>query len=57
MMLTGMTKKYKNAFTIVSPAISDLGDMILFDPSVKKNLRHLSNWAITARCEYFLHGT
>lgn len=57
MMLTGMTKKYKNAFTIVSPAISDLGDMILFDPSVKKNLRHLSNWAITARCEYFLHST
>ena len=56
MMLAGMTKKYTNAFTIVSPAILDLGELTLLDRVSRKNLQHVLNWGITIQREFTLTG-
>ena len=49
MVLAGLTKKYANAFTIVSPAILDLGELTLLDRVSRKNLQHVLNWGITVQ--------
>ena len=40
--MAGLTKKYANAFTIVSPAILDLGELTLLDRVSRKNPGELS---------------
>ena len=49
--LAGLTKAYKNAFSIVSPIILDSRVLTLSDDSYYKSVRHMIKWGITARGE------
>ena len=47
--LAGMTRKYKNAFCIVCPAITDSSLVSTTDRSYHSRLRHLSAWGMPAQ--------
>lgn len=47
--LTGLTRKYSNAFTIVAPIISDSRILVLSDSSYNSRVRHMTSWAMSAR--------
>ena len=49
--LAGMVKKYRNAFTIVTPAIVDSSVVTLSDDAYRKSVRHMTEWGMTARGE------
>ena len=49
--LAGMVKKYRNAFTIVAPAIIDSSVIALSDEAYKKSMRRVTEWGLTARGE------
>ena len=46
-----MVKKYRNAFTIVAPAIIDSSVIALSDEAYKKSMRRVTEWGLTARGE------
>ncbi|OBZ65511.1 L-aminoadipate-semialdehyde dehydrogenase large subunit [Grifola frondosa] len=56
--LSGLTRKYKNAMSIVAPVILDSGISLGSDVVQNARLRHLSNWGMTARdlCDYIEDG-
>ncbi|KAI1798467.1 polyketide synthase [Ganoderma leucocontextum] len=56
--LAGMTGKYKNAFSIVSPAITDSRLVSTTDGSYQSRLRHVTAWGMSTRelCDYIGDG-
>ncbi|TBU55410.1 polyketide synthase [Dichomitus squalens] len=56
--LAGMTRKYKNAFSIVSPAITDSRLVSTTDGSYQSRLRHVIAWGMSARelCDHIGDG-
>ncbi|OBZ73483.1 Nonribosomal peptide synthetase 14 [Grifola frondosa] len=56
--LAGLTRKYKNAMTLVSPAILDTSVLLGLYSVQSTRLKHLSNWGITSLelCGYIEDG-
>ncbi|KAI1783602.1 ketoacyl-synt-domain-containing protein [Ganoderma leucocontextum] len=56
--LAGLTRKYRNAFSIVSPIILDSRIVILADDTYNSRVRHMTKWGMTARelCDYIGDG-
>lgn len=50
--LAGLTQKYKNAFSLVSPLILDSTIMTTNDDTYQSRLRHMSGWGMSARGIY-----
>ena len=44
-----MTKKYKNAFSVVAATIWDSTILTLADEAYRKSVRHMIEWGMTAR--------
>ena len=51
MPLSGLTRKYSNAFSIVSPLIVDLGELTLLEETHKRKMMNVLTWGFTARRE------
>ncbi|KAI0749982.1 hypothetical protein C8Q80DRAFT_660233 [Daedaleopsis nitida] len=47
--LAGLTRKYRNAFSIVAPLILDSRVLTLSDDSYNSRVRHMIKWGMTAR--------
>ncbi|KAI0068519.1 ketoacyl-synt-domain-containing protein [Artomyces pyxidatus] len=58
--ITGLTAHYDNAFTLVCPAITDVGLILgaTLDSTFSARLKHLTNWGATSRqlCDYIYDG-
>ncbi|EJF59192.1 ketoacyl-synt-domain-containing protein [Dichomitus squalens LYAD-421 SS1] len=56
--LAGLTRKYPNAFSIVSPIILDSRIVTLTDETYNSRVRHMVKWGMTARelCDYIGDG-
>lgn len=56
--LAGLTHKYPNAFSIVSPIILDSRIVTLTDGTYNSRVRHMTKWGMTARelCNYIEDG-
>ena len=56
--LAGLTRKYPNAFSIVSPIILDSRIVTLTDDTYNSRVRHMVRWGMTARelCDYIGDG-
>ncbi|KAI0068531.1 hypothetical protein BV25DRAFT_1817381 [Artomyces pyxidatus] len=58
--LTGMTSHYSNAFTLVCPAINDVGLVLgaTLDSTLSGRLKHLISWGSTSRelCDFLGDG-
>ncbi|KAI0737718.1 hypothetical protein C8Q80DRAFT_1222755 [Daedaleopsis nitida] len=56
--LAGLTRKYKNAFSIVPPIILDTSILTMSEDGYNTRVRHMVSWGMTARevCDYVGDG-